>query len=142
MENEKYESVEDALEILSPAQLVAAADIYENGMLVKRNPFMAWTCYLMAAERGVPYAQYQIAMRITEEEGALLLLHSSAKQGFPIAMKELSDRLRDIDPRASRKWLRRYYKSRDNIGEKQWLGKGYNNEAMPEVIDGMVVIKL
>lgn len=142
MENKKYERVEDVLYILSPAQLVAAADIYENGIIVKRNPFMARTCYLMAAEQGVPYAQYQVAMRITEEEGALLWLHSAAKQGFPTAMKEFSDRLRDVDPRASQKWLKKYYKRRVRSVKRHWFGKNYKNESMPEVIDGRVVIAL
>jgi TPR repeat protein len=142
MENKKYERVEDVLYILSPDQLVVAADIYASGIMIKSNPFMARTCYLMAAEMGVPYAQYQVAMRLAEEEGALLWLHSSAKHGFPVAMKELSDRLRDIDPRASRKWLRKYYKCRNRIGKGQWMGRGFKNEAMPEVIDGSVVIAL
>lgn len=142
MENKKYERVEDVLYILSPAQLVVAADIYASGIMIKRNPFMAQTCYLMAAEMGVPYAQYQVAMSLSEDEGALLWLHSSAKQGFAVAMKELSDRLRDVDPRASQKWLKKYYKRRVRSVKRHWFGKNYKNESMPEVIDGEVVIRI
>ena len=142
MENKKYERVENVLHILSPAQLVVAADIYANGTEIKRDPLMAQTCYLMAAEKGEPYAQYQISMRLAEEDGALLWLHLAAKQGFPVAMKELSDRLRGVDPRASQKWLKKYYKRRGRSAKKHWFGKNYKNESMPEVIDGRVVIAL
>ena len=83
-------------------------------------------------------------MRISEEEGALLWLHASARQGFTMAMKELSDRLREVDPKKSKKWLRRYYRKKDTIETlhgKKYM-KSIRKMRMPEVIDGEVVIRI
>ena len=136
----QYRKVEEVLELLSPMQIAVAADIYENGYGVPPDLPLALSYYRMAAEHGVPYAQYRTAMLTSEGDGALLWLHMSAKQGFSIAMKELSDRLVRSDPKASKKWLRRYYRSRYNMKIKQWFGKGYQEESLPEVIGGEVVI--
>lgn len=142
MKNEEYRKIEDVIDILSPSQLVSVADIYENGIGVPADTAQATRYYKMAAEEGSPYAQYQTAMRISDGDGALLWLHSSAKQGFSASMKELSDRLRETDPRASQRWLRLYYKSRDKKERRRALVKRQCDEALPEVIDGEVVIKI
>ena len=136
----QYRKVEEVLELLSPMQIAVAADIYENGDGVTPALPLALSYYRIAAERGVPYAQYKTAMLTSEDDGALLWLHMSAKQGLSVAMKELSDRLVRSDPKASKKWLRKYYRSRYKTKIRQWFGKGYQEESLPEVIDGEVVI--
>ena len=59
-------------------------------------------------------------------------------------MKELSDRLRMYDPKASNRWLKRYYRNKDKHDAWRWHGKKYMREYMreqqPEMIDGEVVI--
>ena len=142
MEKVKYRKIDDVIDILSPSQLAAVADIYENGLGISSDTVAATRYYKMAAEKGSAYAQYQLAMRISDEDGALLWLHSSAKQGFTASMKELSDRLCDVDPRASQKWLSCYYKVRDKREGCRMLCKSYSNEVIPEVIDGEVFIKI
>ena len=101
-------------------------------------------CYRKVAEQGYPYAQYELGKRMHDEEGGLLWLHLSAKQGFWLAMKELSDRLRLSDPKASERWLKRYYRNKDKHDAWRWHGKKYMREYMreqqPEMIDGEVVI--
>ena len=138
----QYKKIDEIIDMLSPSQVAAIADIYENGDGVMPDPLLAISYYRIAAERGVPYAQYKLAQLLSDEEGALLWLHMSAKQGFSVAMKELSDRLNKSDPKASKKWLRRYYRSRRKMRIKQWFGKEYRGEQLPEVIDGEVVIKI
>ena len=140
--DKEYKKIESVIDSLSPTQLLAVAELYENGIEIGRDLFLATAYYRMAAERGVPYAQYQMAMRTSEADGALLWLHMSAMQGLPIAMKELSDRIRDTDPKMSQKWLKQYYKSRDKEGEIEWFGEVCRGEDQPEVIDGEVVIKI
>ena len=102
--------------------------------------------YRKAAEQGYPYAQYELGKRLHDEEGGLLWLHLSAKQGFWLAMKELSDRLRLSDPKASERWLKRYYRNKDKHDAWRWHGKKYMREYMreqqPEMIDGEVVIRI
>ena len=136
----QYRKIEEVIDLLSPFQLASVADIYESGDGVAPDAVLADLYYRIAAERGVPYAQYKTAMRLSDDDGALLWLHMSAKQGFSIAMKELSDRLVRSDPKMSKKWLRRYYRSRCKIRIKQWFGKEYRGEQLPEIIDGEVVI--
>ena len=142
MKNEEYRRIEDVIDLLSPDQLSAVADIYENGIGVPIDTAAATRYYKMAADGGSPYAQYRTAMRISDGDGALLWLHASAEQGFSASMKELSDRLREIDPRASQRWLRRYYKIRDKREGRRALGRCQCDEAVPEVIDGEVMIKI
>lgn len=120
------------------------ANAYAIGRGVKQSDEQALYWYEKSAEQGNPYAQYEVGMRISDEEGALLWLHSSAKQGFTTAMKELSDRLREVDPRKSRRWLRRYYRKKNTIetvNGKKYM-KSIRKMRMPEVIDGEVVIRI
>lgn len=178
----RYRKVEEVIDLLSPAQIAAVADIYENGegLLpeedrekstqyykmaaemgdayaqstlanaytigrdVEPSEELALVWYRKAAEQGYPYAQYELGRRLHDEEGGLLWLHLSAKQGFLLAMKELSDRLRIYDPKASNRWLKRYYRNKDKHDAWRWHGKKYMREYMreqqPEMIDGEVVI--
>ena len=120
------------------------ANAYTIGRDVDKSDELALFWYKKAAEQGYPYAQYELGKRLHDEEGGLLWLHLSAKQGFTIAMKELSDRLRCSDPKASQKWLKRYYRNKDKRDAWRWHGKKYmrefKRERQPEVIDGEVVI--
>lgn len=120
------------------------ANTFAIGRDLKKSDEQALYWYKKSAEQGNPYAQYEVGMRISEEEGALLWLYASAKQGFTMAMKELSDRLREVDPKKSQKWLRRYYRKKDTI--ETLHGKKYMRSIrkmpMPEVIDGEVVIRI
>ena len=125
------------------AQSVLANE-YAIGRGVKQSNEQALYWYKKSAEQGNPYAQYEVGMRISDEEGALLWLHASAKQGFTTAMKELSDRLREVDPRKSRRWIRRYYRKKNTIetvNGKKYM-KSIRKMRMPEVITGEVVIKI
>lgn len=120
------------------------ANAYAIGQGVKQSNEQALDWYKKSAEQGNPYAQYEVGMRISDEEGALLWLHASAKQGFTTAMKELSDRLREVDPRKSRRWLRRYYRKKNTIetvNGKKYM-KSIRKMRMPEVINGEVVIRI
>jgi TPR repeat protein len=120
------------------------ANAYTIGRDVEQSDELAFFWYTKAAEQGYPYAQYELGKRLRDEEGGLLWIHLSAKQGFTIAMKELSDRLLFSDPKASRKWLKRYYRNKDKRDAWRWHGKKYmrefKRERQPEVIDGEVVI--
>lgn len=120
------------------------ANAYIIGVDVEKSEELAMFWYTKAAEQGNPYAQYELGKRLRDEEGGLLWLHLSAKQGFTIAMKELSDRLLFSDPKASRKWLKRYYRNKDKHDAWRWHGKKYmrefKRERQPEVINGEVVI--
>ena len=120
------------------------ANAYSLGCDVEKSDELALMWYRKAAEQGYPYAQYELGKRMHDEEGGLLWLHLSAKQGFWLAMKELSDRLRLSDPKASERWLKRYYRNKDKHDAWRWHGKKYMREYMreqqPEMIDGEVVI--
>ena len=122
------------------------ANAYTIGRDVDKSDELALFWYKKAAEQGYPYAQYELGKRLHDEEGGLLWLHLSAKQGFTMAMKELSDRLRFSDPKASQKWLKRYYRNRDKRDAWRWHGKKYmrefKRERQPEVIGGEVVIRI
>ena len=178
----KYVNAEENITLLTPAQIAAVADIYENGegslpeedwekstryykmaaemgdayaqstlanaytigRDVEKSEELAFFWYKQSAEQGNPHAQYEVAMRLSDEDGALLWLHASAKQGFTTAMKELSDRLRETDPRKSKKWLRRYYRKKntiETINGKKYV-KMIRKMKRPMVIDGEVVIEI
>ena len=120
------------------------ANAYSIGRGIKKSDEQALYWYKKSAEQGNPYAQYEVGMRITDEEGALLWLHASAKQGFSTAMKEMSDRLRRIDPGRSKRWLRRYYRKKnkiENINGKAYM-RSIRKMPMPRVIGGEVVIRI
>ena len=180
----QYRKIEEVIDSLSPVQIAAVADVYENGdgalpnedwkksmqyykraaetgdayaqcrlanayatgLEVEKSAELALFWYTRSAEQGNPFAQYEVAMRVPDEEGALLWLFASAEQGFATAMKELSDRLRITDPRMAQKWLRRYYRKRNKCKIKNINGKNYmrqiRNTKMPKVINGEVVIKI
>ena len=176
--NSVYKKIDEVSDLLTPIQLSALADMYEDGVVVNADPELALTYYQMAADMGDPYAQSIVAERyasnnedklaifwylraaeqgnphaqyvlgklFSDEEGGLLWLHLSAKQGSQLAMKELSDRLLTIDPRQSKKWLKRYYRKRaknqtDTFNSKKYM-RLLKRERLPEVIDGEVVIRI
>lgn len=122
------------------------ANAYSLGRDIEQSDELALAWYRKAAEQGYPYAQYELGKRMHDEEGGLLWLHLSAKQGFWLAMKELSDRLRLSDPKASERWLKRYYRNKDKHDAWRWHGKKYireiKRERQPEIIDGEVVIRI
>ena len=170
----EYRKAEDVLDQLSPMQIATLYDIYNEdpdksmvylemaaeggnayaqtilanaycfGCDVEQNEKIALMWYRKAAEQGYPYAQYEFGKRLHDEEGGLLWLHLSAKQGLWLAMKELSDRLHCSDPKASQKWLKRYYRNKDKRDAWRWHGKKYmrefKRERQPEIINGEVVI--
>ena len=172
----EYKKIEDVLDKLTPEQIAAVADIYESGKglqkcdpdaalsyytlaATKGDPYaqiiLANSCndtdkklfwYMQSAEQDNPYAQYEIGKRLSNEAGALLWLHNSANQGFPPAMKALSDRLLYEDPKKSKKWLRKYYRSKKSCTVRKWLGKKYvkllKKQAKPKIKNGEVVIKI
>ena len=180
----QYRKIEEVIDSLSPIQIAAVADIYENGdgalpnedwkksmqyykraaetgdayaqcrlanayvmgHDIEKSAELALFWYTRSAEQGNPFAQYEVAMRVSDEEGALLWLFASAEQGFATAMKELSDRLRITDPRMAQKWLRRYYRKRNKCKIKSINGKNHMRQIrktkMPKVINGEVVIKI
>ena len=180
----QYRKIEEVIDSLSPVQIAAVADVYENGdgalpnedweksmqyykmaaemgdayaqcrlanayvmgHDIEKSAELALFWYTRSAEQGNPFAQYEVAMRVPDEEGALLWLFASAEQGFTTAMKALSDRLRITDPRISQKWLRRYYRKRNKCKIKNFNGKNYMRQIrkmkMPKVINGEVVIKI
>lgn len=116
----EYRKAEDVLDQLSPMQIATLYDFYNE------DPDKSMVYLEMAAE------------------GGLLWLHLSAKQGLWLAMKELSDRLRLSDPKASARWLKRYYRNKDKHDAWRWHGKKYmrefKRERQPEIINGEVVI--
>ena len=122
------------------------ANAYAIGCGVEQNDELALYWFWLSAEQGNPYAQYEVGRRLLDCDGALLWLHASAKQGFPVAMKELSDRLRVTDPKRSKKWLKRYYRSKDKLRDAFLLGKKHlrsrKKQMMPKVVDGEVVIMI
>lgn len=121
------------------------ADAYASGIGVEKNGEWALYWYMRAAEQENPYAQYQVALRVADADGALLWLHLSAKQGFPCAMKELADRLLSIDPKRSSRWLRRYYRTKNKCTPKQIDGRSARRprkSCMPQVRNGEVVIRI
>ena len=122
------------------------ADAYAVGDIMQKSEADALMWYKKSAEQYNPYAQYQYGKRISDDDGGLLWLHLSAHQGFPLAMKELSDRLRTLDPRMSQKWLKRYYRTKNKSNAEIWLGKKYLRERrrqrMPELLEGEVVIRI
>ena len=170
----EYRKAEDVLDQLSPMQIATLYDIYSEdpdksmvylemaaeggnayaqtilanaycfGCDVEQNEKIALMWYRKAAEQGYPYAQYEFGKRLHDEEGGLLWLHLSAKQGLWLAMKELSDRLRLSDPKASERWLKRYYRNKDKHDAWRWHGKKYmrefKRERQLEIINGEVVI--
>lgn len=133
-------------ELGDPYAQSVLSNAYTIGRDIKKSDELALFWYKKAAEQGYPYAQYELGKRLHDEEGGLLWLHLSAKQGFTMAMKELSDRLRFSDPKASQKWLKRYYRNRDKRDAWRWHGKKYmrefKRERQPEVIGGEVVIRI
>ena len=172
----EYRKAEEVLDKLSPMQLATLYDLYSEtpdksalylemaatggnayaqtilghayslGCGVEQSEAVALTWYRKAAEQGYPYAQYELGRRLCDEEGGLLWLHLSAKQGFWLAMKELSDRLRVSDPKASARWLKRYYRNRHKRDAWRWFGKKYmrefKREQQPKMINGEVVIRI
>ena len=170
----EYRKAEDVLDQLSPMQIATLYDIYSEGpdksMVylemaaeggnayvqtilanaycfgcdVEQNEKIALMWYRKAAEQGYPYVQYESRKRLHDEEGGLLWLHLSANQGLWLALKELSDRLRLSDPKASEWWLKRYYRNKDKHDAWRWHGKKYmrefKRERQLEIINGEVVI--
>ena len=127
-----------------PYAQTVLANSYLTGKHIKKDETQALEWFRRSAEQGNPYAQYEVGMRVTDGDGSLLWLHSSAKQGFTSAMKELSDRLREVDPKRSKKWLQRYYRKKntiETINGKKYM-KQIRKMKMPEVINGEVVIEI
>ena len=102
----QYRKVEDVIDLLSPAQIAAVADIYENGdgLLPKEDWVKSTQYYKMAAEMGDAYAQSTLANAYTvgcdvekSEALALFWYQRSAEQGNPHAQYEVAMRLSDAD---------------------------------------------
>ena len=122
------------------------ADAYAVGDIMQKSEADALMWYKKSAEQYNPYAQYQYGKRISDDDGGLLWLHLSAHQGFPLAMKELSDRLYRYDPKLSQKWLKKYYSKRNKCKLKNFCGKTYlkelRHEHLPKVFCGEIVVPM
>lgn len=85
-----------------PAAQTLAAEIYANGLGVRRNPQEALKWYQKAAENGVPDAQMQYALMLLDGElvnpdrdKAFILMRSAAEAGKPLAQFNLAQMLSD-----------------------------------------------
>lgn len=102
----QYRKIEEVIDLLSPAQIAAVADIYENGegSLSEEDWEKSTRYYKMAAEMGDAYAQSTLANAYTigrdverSEELALFWYKQSAEQGNPYAQYEVAMRVSDED---------------------------------------------
>lgn len=106
----QYRKLQEIIDLLSPAQLAAIADIYEDGEGVEDDPAIAIQYYRMAAEAGDSYAQSTLANAYTigrdveqSEEFALFWYKKAAEQGNPYAQYEVA--MRTPDNEGALLWL-------------------------------------
>ena len=106
----QYRKIQEVIDLLSPAQLAAVADIYEDGEGVEDNSKIAIQYYRMAAEAGDSYAQSTLANAYTigrdvqqSDEFALLWYKKAAEQGNPYAQYEVA--MRTPDNEGALLWL-------------------------------------
>ena len=159
----QYRKIEEVIDLLSPAQIAAVADIYENGegSLPEEDWEKSTRYYKMAAEMGNAYAQSTLANAYTigrdverSDELALFWYKQSAEQGNPYAQYEVAMRLSDED--GALLWLHLSAKQgftsamkelSDRLHEvdpkksKKWLRRYYRKKNTIETINGKKYMK-